>query len=138
MPPTSLVKFADRHDGNGRGRLYWNRADVDGYPYRGQSPPLLKEEEYAERVTRVADPLNRVFNILDPDDNRQYLDVLDKITNGWAQLVYIDRSIDPDHCNMRQEGPQKLIYVEWVEFFMEDGSTPVQMSGQGGMNGHGQ
>ena len=59
--PNSLVKFANRLDGNGRGKLFWGRAAVDGLPFRGQSAPTFTEEEYDERVTRVADPDNGTF-----------------------------------------------------------------------------
>ena len=35
----SLVKFTGRKDGNGRGQLYWERADIDGLPFRGHNAP---------------------------------------------------------------------------------------------------
>ena len=123
----SLVKFTDRKEGNGRGELFWGRADVDGLPFRGKQAPNFRNEEYDERVVRVADPKNATFYTGDEEQNASYLKVLDGISNGWFHLVFIERW---------REGDDKshYIYVEWVEYFLEDGS-PAQYSnpGQTGM-----
>jgi hypothetical protein len=110
----SLVKFTNRKDGNGRGQLFWNRADLDGLPFRGEQAPLLRTEEYEERVVRVADPKNGTFYTGDPDQNAAYLKVLDGVSNSWYQLLFIER--------WRNDGDKHHhVYVEWLEYFLEDG-----------------
>lgn len=116
----SLVKFTSRKDGNGRGELFWGRAGVDGLPFRGQAAPSYREEEYDERVVRVADPKNGTFYTGDEEQNKAYLKIMDGITNGWFQMIFIDRWRDEGDTNHR-------IYMEWVEYFLEDGTgTPYQ------------
>ena len=112
----SLVKFTSRQDGNGRGQLYWNRADIYGLPFRGFMPHSFRQEEFEERVVRVADPKNGTFYTGDTEQNADYLKVMDGVSNGWYHLIFIDR--------WREDGDKKhYIYVEWVEYFLEDGNT---------------
>ena len=121
----SLVKFTSRKDGNGRGQLFWNRADVDGLPFRGQMAPILREEEYEERVVRVADPKNGTYYTGDPEQNADYLKVMDGISNGWYHLIFVDRWRE-------SEDKHHYIYIEWVEYYLEDGKpTPYQQSPTG-------
>ncbi len=119
----SLVKFTNRKDGNGRGELYWGRADVDGLPFRGQQAPSYREDEFDERVVRVADPKNGTFYTGDDEKNKAYLKIMDGVSNGWFHLIFIDR--------WREEGDRDhFIYLEWVEYFLEDGSaTPYSNAG---------
>lgn len=111
----SLVnKFANRKDGNGRGNVYWNRAGIDGLPFRGEVPPLLKEEEFEDRLVRVSDFKNQTFSTGDENQNAEYCRVMDGVANGWFQLVHIERYRKPDDNSFS-------IYVEWIEPFLEDG-----------------
>jgi len=114
----SLVKFTDRKDGNGRGQLFWGRADLDGLPYRGFTAPSFRQDEFESRIVKVADPKNGTFYTGDPEQNAEYLKVMDGVANGWYHLMFIDR--------WREEDDKKhYIYVEWVEYFLEDGKpTP--------------
>ena len=77
---TSLLKFMSDNDGGERGQLHWGRAGIDGAPFRGPVSSLT-EEEYNARVTRVGDPKNGIFDLTDPDQNKAYLLVMDKIVN---------------------------------------------------------
>jgi len=120
--PNSLVKFKNEKDGNGRGKLYWGRADVDGLPFRGQSAPMLTQQEYEARVVRVADPHNGTFRTWVDEENKEYLRVLDKILNQWAQCIFTRRRPD-------KEGNGEIVYIEWAEYFLEDGA-PAQLSNQ--------
>jgi len=114
----SLIKFTNQKDGNGRGQLFWSRADVDGLPFRGATPPLLRSEEYEERVVRVADPKNATFYTGDTAQNAAYLKVMDGIANAWYQLVFVER--------WREDGDKHHhVYIEWLEYYLEDGkATP--------------
>jgi hypothetical protein len=117
----SLIKFANRTDGNGRGKAYWGRAEADGLPFRGQQPPLYTDDEFEDRLVRVADPKNGTFQTSDPEQNKLYLGGLDGIANGWYQLIFIER--------WREPGDKRhTVYVEWLEYFMEDGSKAPAVS----------
>jgi hypothetical protein len=118
----SLVKFTDRSDGNGRGKLFWGRAAIDGLPFRGNQAPNLRADEFDERVVRVADPRNGTFYTGDPEENTAYLKVMDGITNGWFHMLFVER--------WREEGDKRhYVYLEWVEYYLEDGS-PIQYNKQ--------
>ena len=123
MPPNNLVKFVNRTgDSNGRGKLHWQRADIDGAPYRG-TPPSFTQDEWDERVVKVADPRNGTFVTSDAVQNKSYLEVLDGIANGWFQLIFIERWREPNEKH-------HTVYVEWLEYFMEDGSrAPAVQAG---------
>ena len=120
----------DQVDGNGRGNLHWHRAHLDGAPFRGQNP-FLTEEEYTERTTRVGDPHNAIFDLMRPEDNRRYLEVLTEIVNGWGKLIHIERIITAE---------KKEVYIEWVKWYIEDGAgpknSPPGIPMQGSSNGY--
>lgn len=122
---TSMLKFANRTDGGGGRRLYWGRAVQDGAPYRGQAPPQLTQEEFEEKTVRIFDAKNGTFNTGNKEENAEYLSVLDLIANRMAGQVYIRRWRPKDAKHM-------VVYIEWVEYYLEDG-TPTQ-----GVIGHGQ
>lgn len=134
---SSLVKFANRIDGNGRGKLYWGRAEHDGLPFRGPMAPMFTEEEYEERVVRVADPRNGTFRTWDPVENQQYLDVMDKILNGWATCLFAERW----RARVRRGKhtvERHVVYIEWAEYYLEDGSRSPVGYGQPMEHAHGQ
>lgn len=111
MPATSLVKFSNRLQSNGK-PLHWGRADLDGLPYRGD-PLLVKEEEYEDRVVRVGDPHNGFFDVSIPEENKRYLAIMDGAVNGWFQIICLERFV----------GNSNRHYIEWIEYYMEDGVT---------------
>lgn len=117
---TPLVKFINRQDGGDGRRLYWGRADADGLPFRSRmAPPALRQDEYDAHVVRVADFRNAVFDIFDAEANKNYCNVWDGVVNGWFELKHIDRAFG---------GTPGNIYVEWVEYYLEDGrATPYSV-----------
>ena len=122
--PSSLVKFSNRVQSNGQ-KLFWDRVAIDNLPFRGQQPPMYTEEEFETKTVRVADVRNAFFDVLDKESNKQYLDVLECCFNGWFQLVHLERFwVGPDGKRTHYH------YVEWSEFYLEDGSrTPYLSSG---------
>jgi hypothetical protein len=111
------VKFFDRTVSRDGQRLFWERAHVDGLPFRGMMPPLLTEDEFAERSVRVADARNGFFDTADEEQNRAYLQIVDACVNGWFQCLFIERFWN----NTTKH------YIEWVEFYLEDGTrTPFR------------
>lgn len=126
----SLVRFMNRNKDESGAQLHWHRATTDGAPFRGP-PPMLTGEEFDDRVVKVADPHNGIFDITKPDQNKKYLMVLDGAANGWFQILYIKRPGEYDPSDKTKA------YVEWVEYYMEDGNrapfmTPGMMEVQGG------
>lgn len=111
---TSLVKYMNDQNGGGRGRVHWHRAAQDGLPFRGQIDPMMREEEFEDRLVEVQDAKNGIFNVNDPDQNAIYMAVMDRIANGHYQAIFIDRRFD-------EENKTWLVYIEWAEKFMEDG-----------------
>ena len=112
--PNNLIKFVNKTDGNGRGNLFWGRADIDGLPFRGKEAPLLRTEEFEDRLVRVADPKNATFYTGDEEQNIKYLEVMDGVANGWFHLVFVER--------WREDGDKRHhVYMEWLEYFLEAG-----------------
>lgn len=115
--PTSLVKFFDKTESNGK-KLYWSRSAEDGMPFRGTHAPLMAEDEYLARVVKVADTKNDFFDVTDPEQNRRFLHVMDCCFNGWFQCVYVERFWNKTTKH----------YLEWIEYFCEDGATRTPFS----------
>lgn len=121
---TNIMKFANRTDGGDGRRLYWARAVQDGAPFRGRTPPQFTQEEFEDKTVRVFDAKNGTFDTGVAEENANYLYVLDMIANRMAGEVCIRR--------WRPKGAKHhLVYIEWVEYYLEDG-TPTQ-----GAIGHG-
>jgi hypothetical protein len=112
---SSLIKFVQQRQSK-RGPVYWNRASQDGLPYRGQVDSLRREEEFEATSVRVRDPDNGTFNTADPEQNEKYLYVMDRIVNNWYTLLHIERWRNTEANGM-------MIYMEWVEQYLEDGTN---------------
>lgn len=119
MAASSLVKFANKISSNGK-KLWWNRADIDGLPFRGAFAPLMPEEEYQERVVRIADFRNGFFDVNKPEENKLYCEVMECCANGWFQLRH---QVFFWNNTTRH-------YIEWMEYYLEDGTrTPYTTNG---------
>lgn len=127
MPPSSLIKFSHRTSSGGK-RLFWDRSGIDGAPFRGPSAPIMGEEEFESRSVRVADARNCFFDVARPEENKLYLEVIECCFNGWFQMIYLERFWRNSTSH----------YVEWVEYYMEDGNrTPFLATGIAELaNGH--
>ena len=133
--PSSLVKFSHEQERNGQ-KLFWSRVGPDGdqFPFRGAMAPTLPDEVYEQRVTKVADFRNCFFDVTKPDQNFLYLAIMERCFNGWFQLYHLERFWTDPHgvkttCH----------YVEWVEYYMEDGTRTMFQASHNPMefNGHG-
>lgn len=121
---SSLVKYFGMTERKGV-PLHWNRADLDGAPFRGKQVPMLMGEEFEDRTVRVADANAEYFDITEADEKKRFLEVLDGAANGWFQVVFIQRFVRPD-----------THYVEWLEYYLEDG-TQVRFSAHNAMESNG-
>jgi hypothetical protein len=81
----------------------------------------MPEEEYETRAVRVADYRNAFFDVTDPAENKLYQEVMECCANGWFYLSFIDRFWNKTTKH----------YVEWVEYYMEDGSRFPYVMSQG-------
>lgn len=131
MPATHLSKFIDRQtDGHG-GRLYWNRVDLDGLPYRhegAEPPPWLTTEEADDRLVERRDAHVREFRLWDPQDAAEYQDLLDLVVNGLAVLTsprefgeVVYTRPDPEWPGGTITEARRKVYVEWALRSMTDG-----------------
>lgn len=124
--PSSLVKFSNR-TASGKNKLFWervNRGD-DSYPFRGPYAPSMTEDEFAEKTVKVADARNAFFDVTDEAQNAKYLEVVECCWNGWFRLVHLERFwVDQEGYRTSKH------YVEWVEYYLEDG-TRTAFHGQG-------
>lgn len=77
---------------------------------------MLREEEYEQKVTKVGDPKVEILDMSDKDQKAKYQEILSKVVNGWAQVLHIDRQADKDKPG------GWFVYIEYVLYFMEDGS----------------
>lgn len=129
--PSSLVKFANKVK-SGDQNVFWGRVHRDGLPFRGPHAPMMGEDEYESKVVRVADYRNAFFNIFDPESNKLYLEVMECCFNRWFQLTHLERFwVDPDGRRTHYH------YVEWTEYYLEDGSrTPYGTGITEAMSGH--
>lgn len=113
---TSLVKFAGHKPVvGGDQKVFWGRADRDGIPFLGQAPPMMPEEEYEARIVRTAYPQNGFFDVMNPAENKLFLEVLDCCLNQWYQLLHLERF-------WRRTTKH---YMEWAVYYMVDGSNMV-------------
>lgn len=110
MLGSSLVNYFSETE-NQNGRLYWNRVDRDGLPFRG-NPELIREEEFEERVVRVPDYNNGFFDTSKPKENRRFNEIMERCVNQWYHLVFIERFWQGSTMH----------YIEWVEFYLQDGT----------------
>ena len=95
--PHSLVKYAQTQKKTADGRqLFWGRAEQDGLPFRGIQPPVMPDEEYESRAVRVADVKNGIFDVTIPEQNAEYVKVLDACINGWYKCLHVERFVNKE------------------------------------------
>lgn len=110
----SLTKFQNgfpQPAADGR-NLYFNRADLDGAPFRGGFAPLLKDDEYENLAHRVCDAHVEQFNLSNEEERSRYQQILDCAANQWFTILFIDRQYDKDAKSW-------VVLIEWAEWYME-------------------
>lgn len=126
MPSSPIMRFM----GEGGQQVYWGRADVDGAPFRGPMSPMLTNEEAEERLVRVGDSRQQLFDLSDPEQAKKYAEVCERIVNGWYQPMHRQhlpvkiRRVRRDPTTGERTVTYDVImkvYIEWVEVYMQDG-----------------
>ncbi len=72
-------------------------------------------------------------NTGDTEENAKYLKVMDAIQNGWYQLVFCERW--RQELDSGKQDKFHTIYLEWAEFFLEDGSSSPAVDIKAGFTG---
>lgn len=124
----SLLKFIATHREDSKGTpIGWGRAETDGAPFRGGPLVGITEEEYEARVKRVSDPHVQLFDLSNPTDQAAYIEVLDKVANGWGvwfpnppqRIVLKTKRILAD--GTVELDVKVKVYAEWLLYYMQDG-----------------
>lgn len=125
MPPTSLVRYSNRGTSHNGQRLFWDRvgAGADSLPFRGPFAPTYRDEEFEERTVRVADYRNAFFDVAVPAQNADFRAVMECCCNGWFRLVHLERFWVDERGNRTTRH-----YVEWAEYYLEDGSRTAYLT----------
>lgn len=92
-----LARFYDQRQSNGK-PVSWDRAHIDGVPFRG-SAPLMKEEEYQTKVERDNDGYVRAFRLWVPEEAKACEEIINGIANNWYRLIDRDKQYVPEHAN---------------------------------------
>jgi hypothetical protein len=89
---------------------------------------MMTSEEYEDRVVRVRDPHVEVYDIGKPEERVAYQAVMDKIVNGWGDLLFVDRRFS-------EAAGTWVVYIEWAENYMEDGMPLASQNPMAAMAG---
>ena len=110
---TSLLKYSENdqiRQGNGRGRLSFNRAHLDGMPFRGPQA-FLREDEFEEFTETVNDAFVFLFDLSDAKHQKKLQEVIDAASNNWYKLHRMT-----EQFVSQPDGSLKVyVYCVWVE-----------------------
>lgn len=97
--------FSETRDADGD-KLWWP-GGPDGFPYRGETPPLLKSHEFAAMQLSYKFRC-RTFYLAKREDHAQYIKIREKCANSYFFALDRDRQWD-------EETKDYKIYLEWIE-----------------------
>lgn len=106
---SSILRYAGLTTASNGAPLSWNRAEIDGLPFRGPQAPMLREDEFYENTVTVADVKVRFFDMDKPQDLADYTQVMERAANQLYTVLFIQRFLN---------GTMKH-YVEWAERYIE-------------------
>jgi len=107
LPVNPSNKYFGEQDVRHPGQLHW--PGVDGYPFLGDEPPLLRQNEL-QRVPIVGFSYHRVFDLTDENDAQFYQWILDRATNGLFSINFRERRWNDAKTNM-------IVYMEWTQIY---------------------
>jgi hypothetical protein len=127
-----LKYFADRGGAeHGGSSLFWPGTQ-DGFPFRGDVAPNLKQAE-TEEIGLSLDFHSELFCLWDPDQKAAFDNVMDRIVNGWYMLREQEKIWDETHKHYR-------VWLQWAQIYgeMPTGKHPAggttNRSGSNGAN----
>jgi hypothetical protein len=101
----SLFKYFNETADTDGEQLSWSQ-HIDA-PFRGPVP-LLRGSEFDDQLTTVNDFRLREFDLRDSAQADEYRTVMDRIVNGWYQVITCERAKGED-------GRVRYVYLEWAE-----------------------
>lgn len=111
MPKGSMLKyFSDQGGENHGGSLHWP-GTTDGFPFRGDSVPNLKQQEM-EELPLALDYKSRSFKLWDEKEKAAFDVIMDRIVNGW----YMQHKRFDNYVPDQQE---YVVRLEWVQIYGE-------------------
>jgi hypothetical protein len=114
----SFFKYANDPEivkGNGRGRLQFGRADIDGMPFRGQSPYPMREDEFQQLTDVVCNTSCKIFDLSNHEQLVAYKEVLDRCVNKLYRCLFRSQRWAFDEKGI----PHLYMYIEWTEPALE-------------------
>lgn len=94
-----------------RGPLNFNRAHLDGMPYRGPVLPLLREEEYEEYTDVVEDAGCATFDLSNEEHCQRWAKIMDQAVNGWTRVI--SKHL---HWQPQADGSARcFLFAEWTK-----------------------
>ena len=102
----SLFKYYGQSQDSDGAPLWWP-GGPEGYPVLGPKEPFTKQAEY-ENLHLCGKARCKTFYLAKPDDLREYLEVRDRIVNGWFVQVDRERLWDTETQGYK-------VFLEWVE-----------------------
>jgi hypothetical protein len=120
--PNGTDAIFDDHGGK---QLHWPGSQ-EGYPFRGNVVPHLKQQEM-EELPRVIDFHCFTFYMWDESHQKAFAEINDRIANTWYQeMTRHDKWVDlptkvnaPDGQEIVMNLPHLIIYLEWAQIYNE-------------------
>jgi len=110
---SSLLKYSESPgmvEGNGRGRLSFNRGHIDGMPFRGPQA-FLREDEFDEYTETVNDGYVFLFDMANDVHHKKLQQIIDASANNWYKIHRMTEQFVP-----QPDGTIKVyVYCVWVE-----------------------
>ena len=110
---SSLLKYEDdeaKVRGNGRGRLSFNRAHLDGMPFRGPQA-FLREDEFDEYTETVNDGYVFLFDLSNTAHHAKLQEIVDAAANGWYRVMVMkEQFVSQPAGNLKV-----FVYCVWSE-----------------------
>jgi len=126
MPRGSMLKYFRERGGNDHGgALFWP-GTLDGFPFRGQAAPHLRQEEIAQ-VALALDFKSQMFCLWDQAQKAMFDEIMDRIVNGWYMQHRREDIYEADHNHYR-------VWLEWIQIYGETpaGKHPMLRSAEDG------
>lgn len=107
-----LMKYFGEQGDQHNGRLFWSSA-LDGLPFRGNAAPVLTQEEFDTSLETHYDFHSKEFDLTDPEQQKEYVEVMDRICNGLYVEYY--KAIKEDQAT----GRVRYAYLEWLQQYKQ-------------------
>ena len=91
-----LAKFSAQKESKGQ-PVHWERAHIDGAPFRGRAVMFRNDEEYQANTERENDTHSDTFRLWVPEEKAAFDKVTEGIMNDWYRLIDKDRQYVPEH-----------------------------------------